>query len=235
MAGKSSRFFKAGYKKPKYELPLGPRSCVFNEAIKSFKSYFESDLFLFITRDGPKVKGFVEKQCKELGIKKYEIISLKDETSGQAETVLLGLNKSKFTNHNDEVYIFNIDSIRINFKKPSRAFLDNIGGYLEVFKGKGNHWSFALAKENNLVSKTTEKIRISDLCSNGLYYFSSANLFVETFYDFEDINNYNEFFIAPMYNIMIEKNLKVKYKLVKNSDTLFSGVPSEYESLLKNF
>jgi hypothetical protein len=192
-------------------------------------------LFLFITRDGIKVKGFVEKQCKELGIKKYEIISLKDETSGQAETVLLGLNKSKFTSYNDEVYIFNIDSIRINFKKPSREFLDNIGGYLEVFKGKGNHWSFALAKENNLVSKTTEKIRISDLCSNGLYYFSSANLFVETFYDFEDINNYNEFFIAPMYNIMIEKNLKVKYKLVKNSDTLFSGVPSEYESLLKKF
>ena len=48
-------------------------------------------------------------------------------------------------------------------------------------------------------------------------------------------NNYNEFFVAPMYNIMIERNIKVKYKLIETNATLFSGVPSEYESLLKMF
>jgi hypothetical protein len=235
MAGKSSRFFKAGYKQPKYMLPLGNESCVFDEAIKSFKKYFKSDLFLFIIREGKEIKDFVTKQCVDLGIETYEIIVLDHDTSGQAETVFLGIDKSKLIDPNDDVYIFNIDSIRLNFEKPNKDFLNNIGGYLEVFKGKGDHWSFALPEEDNFVSKTTEKIRISDLCSNGLYYFSSANLFVETYYDFGDVNNYNEFFIAPMYNIMIERGIRVKYKLIETNATLFSGVPSEYESLLNFF
>ena len=235
MAGKSSRFFKAGYKQPKYMLPLGANSCVFDEAIKSFEKYFDSDLFLFIARNSKEVKDFVKIQCENLGIKKYEIIVLDEDTSGQAETVFLGIDKSKFINLDDDVYIFNIDSIRVNFEKPSKDFIKNIGGYLEVFKGQGEHWSFALPKEGNFVSKTTEKIRISDLCSNGLYYFSSAKLFVETFYSLKGNNNYNEFFVAPMYNIMIERNIKVKYKLIETNATLFSGVPSEYESLLKMF
>lgn len=235
MAGKSSRFFEAGYKKPKYMLPLGDKSYVFNEAVKSFEKYFETDVFLFITRNSIEINDFVEKQCKYLGIRKYDIVSLNHDTLGQAETVYLGLEKSEIINSTEEVYIFNIDSIRLKFEKPDQDFLKNTGGYLEVFKGKGNHWSFVLPNENNFVKKTTEKIRISDLCSNGLYYFSSVNLFKETFSRLTDNNIYHELFVAPMYNILISRNIKVKYKLISADATLFSGIPSEYESLFRMF
>lgn len=39
MAGLSSRFFKAGYNKPKYQLMLG-KETVFSWAVKSFEKYF---------------------------------------------------------------------------------------------------------------------------------------------------------------------------------------------------
>lgn len=234
MAGKSSRFYSSGYKQPKFMLPLPNNSNVFKESVKSFQNYFKSDFFLFITRSGFEVYDFVEKECNFLGIKNFEIVSLDNDTRGQADTVKIGLQKTKY-NKDEEIYIFNIDSIRVNFTKPTSVFLTDSEGYLEVFEGEGDHWSFAEADENNLVKRTTEKIRISNFCSNGLYYFSSINLFLETFMGLEVSNNYNELFIAPMYNILIKRGKKVKYILLKKNQTLFSGTPNEYEQLKNIF
>lgn len=35
-------------------------------------------------------------------------------------------------------------------------------------------------------------------------------------------------FVAPMYNQLIESNLTVKYVLLDNNETIFSGTPDEY-------
>ena len=231
MAGKSSRFYKAGYTLPKFMLPLNGKT-IFEEAVSSFKKYFKTDFFLFITRTDDGSKDFVSMKCCELNIKHFEIICINHDTKGQADTISIGLDRMKMTPKITEpVYIFNIDSIRINFIKPTLKFLENVAGYLEVFIGEGDHWSFVEASTNNYVKKTTEKIKISDLCSNGLYYFESIDLFNETFEIFKITNNYNELFVAPMYNQLIESNLTVKYVLLENNETIFSGTPDEYEYL----
>lgn len=233
MAGKSSRFFEAGYTLPKYKLPLNGKT-VFAEAVCSFKKYFHTDFFLFITRSDHGARDFVKKECLSLGINNFEIVKLDEDTRGQADTVKIGLEKSKLS-INEEMYIFNIDSIRINFIKPTSIFLQNTAGYLEVFKGDGEHWSFIEALPNNFVKRTTEKIRISDLCSNGLYYFSSTKIFKQFFTHFEKINEYGELFLAPIYNILINNKLNVKYVLLEKDQTLFSGTPKEYEDLKKKY
>jgi len=230
MAGMSSRFFKAGYKKPKYMLPLGD-SLVFDEAVKSFDAYFQTDLFLFIVRDENGVVDFVNERCDKLKIKDFEVITLDTGTRGQAETVYKGLISCNRVNKEDEVFIYNIDSIRLDFKKPNKDFLNNIRGYLEVFKGDGEHWSFVEPLNENLVKKTTEKIPVSNLCSNGLYYFDAVYTFLEAYSLMEENNEYKELFIAPMYNYIIYKKDCVKYLVIDKSKTLFSGVPSEYEEL----
>lgn len=230
MAGKSSRFFNAGYKIPKYMLPLKNDSNVFLEAIKSFSNYFTTDKFLFIIRNEEGVFDFVEEQCKKLGILNFNIVSLDFDTRGQADTIKIGLdliNKEP----KEEIYIFNIDSIRVNFKKPSDEFLKNTFGYLEVFEGDGEHWSFVDPLPNYEVKRTTEKIRISNLCSNGLYYFNSIENFYDVFKKFEKVNDYKELFVAPMYNIFIQEKKLVKYVVVTPEETLFSGTPDEYEVL----
>jgi len=230
MAGKSSRFYDKGFKVPKYKLPVFNNSNVFCESLKSFKSYFDSDTFLFIHRHDDNSTEFIQEYCKVLNIKNPILHELSFDTKGQADTVALGLKDLKIEMLKEPIYIFNIDSFLLNFEKPSSDFLTKTGGYLELFMGEGSHWSFAEIR-NDLVLRTTEKIRISNLCSNGLYYFSSANMYLDVFNIMELNNDYKELFIAPMYNFLIEKKINVKYSIIEISNIIFCGTPEEYKNI----
>ena len=226
MAGESSRFFLEGYKLPKYQLLINYKS-VFEHVILSFKRYFMKEKFIFVVNSKFNASNFVKMKCKSLKIKNFKIVELDTPTSGQAETVMFGIENEK---NNSPIFIFNIDTVHLNFKM---SFTDQLcDGYLEVFKGDGNHWSFIKAKGNKFVAKTTEKIRISDLCSNGLYYFSSIQQFKESFHDTyaKEKTEYKETFIAPMYNSLISKNKLIFYKEINYSDLIFCGTPDEYIS-----
>jgi hypothetical protein len=53
--------------------------------------------------------------------------------------------------------------------------LEDLGeGYLEVFRGEGDNWSFVrpIAEESTQIDLTTENTPISDLCCTGLYHFA---------------------------------------------------------------
>ncbi|MDF4350783.1 capsular biosynthesis protein, partial [Vibrio parahaemolyticus] len=136
MAGMSSRFFNAGYDKPKYMLEARGVT-LFEHSILSFKKYFSSERFLFIVKDIAGTKKFVNSKCIELGIKKYDICVLEKNTRGQAETVALGLAYlQKISSLNEEsITIFNIDTFRWGFSYPQLSA--SCDGYLEVFKGQG--------------------------------------------------------------------------------------------------
>ncbi|MCR6577731.1 glycosyltransferase family 2 protein [Campylobacter insulaenigrae] len=228
MAGLSSRFFKAGYKKPKYMLDVMQNS-IFYHAVIGFKEYFNECTFLFIYRDIFETRKFIENECKKLQIKNVIFIELDKETQGQAHTVMLGLEKAKI-NDSESVLIFNIDTFRINYKLPNFDY-DYIDGYLEVFRADGEHWSFILPGNDNNVLKTTEKERISNFCSSGLYYFKKTKDFKDIFYIIKKDNILikNEFYIAPMYNYLIQKGKIIKYNEISIDDIKFCGTPEEYE------
>lgn len=227
MAGLSSRFRNAGYKIPKYQLSLKGET-VFEKSLKSFYRYFKDDEFVFITRKELKAKDFIKEKATLLGIDNFKIHELEEVTLGQADTVHRGLLNCE----EQELFIFNIDTFLLDFKKP--GWLKQCDGYLEVFIGEGEHWSFVEAGANNNVLRTTEKLRISNHCSNGLYYFKSIRLFNSLIdrYKKEFDSHENEMYIAPLYNFLIADGGVIKYKLVKSKDILFCGTPSEYEHLL---
>ncbi|WP_082877323.1 glycosyltransferase family 2 protein [Comamonas thiooxydans] len=229
MAGLSSRFSKAGYSVPKYALEYDGRS-IFEWAVRSFEKYFQDEFFLFVLRPDEFAATFVENSVKDLGIKKYRIIRLDRDTRGQAETAYLAL---KEFNEDFPVIIFNIDTIRYGYIKPE--FLSNCDGYLEVFRGEGSHWSFVEPGPDLTVTRTTEKERISDLCSDGLYYFKSHIEFCRIFEDALNAGEETkgEFYIAPLYNKMIKAGAKIKYDVIEIDQIDFCGTPSEYENLLE--
>ncbi len=147
MAGESSRFYKSGYTEPKYQLCIDNES-IFSHAVRSFERYFETDEFLFIVRQDFNGHSFVKSELGKLGIKDYKIVSLKGQTRGQAETVYLGLRD---VHDSTPIFIFNIDTFRPNFEKPNLVnFCD---GYLEVFVGDGEQWSFVKPGDNFLLTK----------------------------------------------------------------------------------
>ena len=231
MLGRSSRFFNAGYTVPKYKLPLGVEGqVVFDHVLGSFRRYFDTDLFVLLCREDTHDRHFLIEHMHALGVRRFEVIEHAGETGGQAESVELSLARAP---QEEELFIFNIDTVLYDFEKD--AARGEVAGYLEVFRGEGTHWSFVEPSPNRPghAARVVEKERISDLCSNGLYYFAT----VRTFADALDAHRSRhhgvagELYVAPLYNELIEQGLPVSYKLVPTKEIGFCGVPDEYVEL----
>lgn len=231
MAGLSSRFTKAGYVLPKYMLYLVDKS-LFNIAVSSFKAYFDTCDFLFIARDVFKTREFIEQECQNMGILHHRVVILDAPTRGQAETVDKGLTVAGIQN-SESILIFNIDTFRHGFHFP-----EDIGkwdGYLEVFKGSGANWSYALTKtpDSTCVIETAEKKEISDNCSTGIYYFRHAELFRDAYNgSLEDENDKKELYVAPIYNRLIASGANIHIHVIKRDEVVFCGIPEEYMDCL---
>ena len=238
MAGASSRFANAGYKIPKYMLPLHNKS-VFFHAVSGFVRYFNMYEFIFVYRDLCGTKDFIHTECKKMGLEDFKAVELHSLTQGQAQSVyeaLCALNLSD----SESMLIFNIDTFRVDFALPTIFDLGRIDGYLEVFRGEGEQWSFVLPKEShnknlpqNQVAQTAEKTRISPLCSSGLYYFRRVADFKAVFESMLKNNQKakGEYYIAPMYNALIAQGKDIRYYEIPTNQIIFCGTPQEYENL----
>ena len=228
MLGKSSRFFSAGYKEPKYKLPLNGGS-VFSHSVSSFKRYFNCKPFLFLVRSDFNAAKFVSENAIELGIRDFRIIEFSENTEGQADTVLQG---TRDYGDDEPLIIFNIDTIRHDFIAPSdQEFAD---GFLEVFQGHGNNWSFVERDKGGRVIRTAEKSRISIHCSNGMYGFRRLRDYREAFRRSSDsilIEN-GEVYVAPLYNDLIRRGLDIRCIELPCSAISLCGTPDEYQSLI---
>jgi hypothetical protein len=231
MAGLSKRFSEAGYGKPKYMLPLAGRT-VFDHAVSSFRSYFDSEAFLFIALDVRDVRIFVERACQALGISMFTIVVLDAPTTGQAETVELGLRKAA-VNGDEAITIFNVDTFRHGFMYPRKSWWQHSDGYLEVFEGSGANWSYARPSdvEPGRVVETAEKNQISNLCCTGLYRFTRALDFLQALEVERCAPTSKELYVAPLYNHLIAAGQRIHFDEIDRSQVVFCGVPSEYESL----
>jgi len=235
MGGLSKRFTDAGYKVPKFMLDLHGDT-VFEHAVIGFQRYFTQHNFVFAFRDDPKVEIFVRENCQHLGIPKenLHIVKLEAPTSGQAETVWLALNATGLPAQ-EPIVIFNIDSFQSDYQLPEALDLETTAGYLEVFKGEGEHWSFVLPGPDASAISVTEKDRVSNLCSTGLYYFQHAADFSAAFAQTLDVDVANlqggERYVAPLYNTLIAVNKPVKYHVVPATEVTFCGTPDEYDAL----
>ena len=233
MAGRSSRFFEAGYKVPKYMLQAFGRS-LFAHALCSFEKYFDRASFLFVVADAFDAENFVRTECERLKIANVNIVTLAEATRGQAETVLRGLES--VGRDVGAITIFNIDTAVHGFQHPK--FYDACDGYLDVFVGTGANWSYVqpASGSQRRVLRTAEKEEISNLCSTGLYYFASAEIFCAACSEQLEVNPKtlagNEVYIAPLYNTLISEGKDVRYRIQRRQNIVFFGTPEEYQSVL---
>jgi len=228
MAGKSTRFFSEGYTVPKYELLINSES-LFAHVLKSFSRYFDSETFMFITNNNFNAQAFVRSEVKKLGIVDYLIIELDTPTNGQAETVAIGL--SRLEDRVDEsLLIFNIDTIRRDFRYPPH--FPNFP-WIETFSGEGDHWSFVKnINGTDCVELVTEKERISDLCCTGAYFFPTIEDFLGLFTVYAKTNKLQELYVAPIFNIYLERAQEVRFSHIENSEIHLAGTPKEFQTLI---
>ena len=225
MAGESRRFRAAGYERPKYELVLHGRPA-FDHALNSFVSYFETAPFLFVIRAA--AADFVRERCRILRIRNPLIVPLDQGTSGQAESVLRGIDAAAVPD-GESITIFNIDTFRPGYRSPEFA----CDGYIEVFHGQGSGWSFVAAHVSRVfgVSETAEKLPISNLCCTGIYQFGAASEF-RWAYDnparARSDAERTERYVAPLYNPLIARGRDIRYGLIAAKDVIFCGTPEQY-------
>ena len=239
IAGKGSRFVSKGIKVPK------PLVKVFgNELLIWSMSSFEykkNDYLYIVSLKEHKVKEKLERKLENL-YKDIKIfwLELDNVLNGQLLTSIKAIN---YFNIQGPIIIHNCDTFH-DFKSTNFSSLldQDIFGMIPCFKGLGDHWSFAKesADDRTIAKEVTEKIRISDNCSVGTYYFSSAKKLIslsELYFD-NEINKKNEFYIAPIYQYAIEKEMKVKISIAKSVKIfgtiteLLNSFSISYEELL---
>jgi len=139
-------------------------------------------------------------------------IPLQGRTKGQLETAYLALKNIK---HPQSVVIYNCDTF-FRSRYLNLALNDlSIEGIIPCFKAQGNSWSFCQIEKNfedvNFMPVTSveEKKRISDYCSVGYYFFRNPKLFFQLAEEKLSQPITSEYFVAPLYNDYIKRNLKV--------------------------
>lgn len=220
MAGNSSRFKAAGFSKPKYELLVKGKP-MFQWALSSLENFFQIGYFMFVAKVGS--KQFIKEQCELLGIINFHIIEIDYVTRGQASTALLAVER---LSEEVPIIIYNIDTYII--EDLSKEIPENCKGWIPVFSAKGEQWSFVQIDQNKSVSKIVEKVRISEWATIGLYYFSSAQLFKQSFnaiYNATSIDG--ETYIAPMYQHVIDNCGHVMAEVLDSNKVVPLGTPLE--------
>lgn len=226
-AGKGSRFLKEGIKPPKPLIKVyGNELLIWS--INSFNFHKKDKLFI-VTLKNHKVKKRLEKKIRHL-YSEIEIfwLELEEMPNGQLLTAMKTISYFEISG---PIIIHNCDTFhRLNIKEIQTILDDDIFGIIPCFKGEGDHWSF-VKKSNDDSSnaiEVREKERISDNCSVGTYIFSSTKILTLIYQEYvksKSINHNQEFFIAPIYQYAIEKNLKVKITEARSTKTF--GTPYE--------
>ena len=219
MAGEGIRFKKAGYTIPKHMIKVKDRT-MFEWAMLTLKDFYGEE-FIFVTLKKNNDLSFINEKCGLLGIKKRKIIPIKNVTSGQAETVL---KAEKEINLDAPILIYNVDT----YVEPYELRKTDIkgDGFVPCFKADGTHWSFVKFDSNKRIFNITEKIRISEYASIGLYYFSSFSLFRKCFGEYYSQES-KEKYIAPIYNILIKNNKQVYTSILDSKKVHVLGTPEE--------
>jgi hypothetical protein len=187
--------------------------------------------YVFVVRAEDKAGDFIREHCAGYGIDDVEIVEIDHMTDGQATTCLLAI---PYCNPDDAIMVYNIDT----YVEPYAMKYEDISGdgHIPCFHAEGNHWSFAKLDCNGNVVEVREKVRISDNCTLGAYYFSSAKLYENLYNEYYADNSHmekNEKYIAPLYNFMIEKGMSVTISNIDADKVHVLGTPEELQYFLK--
>ena len=230
MAGLGTRFRKAGYDCPKYMIQAKGKT-LFEWALDSLRGYNEQvSGYVFVVRKEDESSEFIYNQCAKYGIDSIKVIELEKPTDGQATTCMLAI---PYCSPDDAIMVYNIDT----YVEPySMKFEDISGeGHIPCFHASGDHWSFVKLDQSGKVIEVREKKRISDNCTLGAYYFSSASLYKDLYEEYYGDNSHverNEKYIAPLYNLMIEKGMTVTISDIEAEKVHVLGTPEELQRFL---
>ena len=232
MAGLGTRFREAGYTVPKYQIEAKGKT-LFAWSMESLAGFQDPENdYIFVVRREDHAEDFIRQTCQKMGIENVKVVELSHTTDGQATTAMLA---KPYWDPDSALLIYNIDT----YVEAGQMRADQIegDGFIPCFHAPGDHWSFAKLDDEGRVTEVREKVRISDNCTLGAYYFSSCALYeqlYDEYYAQTDRLEKGEKYVAPLYNHLIEKGGRVTISIVDFDKVHVLGTPKELETFLKS-
>lgn len=227
IAGKAQRFLNSGYSMPK---PL--IMCKDKHIIDWSMDCIDTSNcnIIFVVRSEHIDNFSIDQILRKKFGSDIEVITINHVTDGSVSTCLYA---KKFINNNLPLLIYTPDVYFQNKFNPANIS-DDLDGFLLTFKANSSNHSYVELGSNNLAKRVAEKEVISENAAVGIYYYKTGSQFVK--YAEEQIRNNirtkGEFYICPIYNLMIRDGLKVGIEQVEKMHVL--GTPQELEFFTSN-
>jgi RpiB/LacA/LacB family sugar-phosphate isomerase len=228
MAGRGQRFINEGYKVPKQLLYVKDKQLI----DISLESVDMSQCnLIFVVRDDQISNYQIDKILEKKYGDDIKIVVTDGLTDGSVCSCLLA---EDYIDNDIPLIIHTLDIQFFPVLDPNSLFVDGEDGLLLTFKSNSTNYSYVSVDENGDAVKTAEKKVISSNACVGIYAFSKGSDFCKFAREMIDknIRTNNEFYISPLYNLLIEKGLKIKTKMVEKMHIF--GTPVEFEFYKNN-
>lgn len=229
MAGRGSRFAEAGFKDPKPLIPV--------KGVPMIKLVIDN-----LTPRRPHRFVFI---CQREHVRAYElepklaawapgcaIVQLDGVTEGAACSVLTAdafLDDSPLMIANSDQYL----DVSIETYLEAMTGLD---GLIMTMTANDPKWSFAAIDARGLVTQVAEKVPISDEATVGVYNFARGRDFADAARAMiaEDLRVNGEFYVAPVYNLLIAQGAKIGvHNIGAEAAGMYGlGIPADLELFL---
>ena len=207
MAGRGSRFVKAGYEMPKPLIDIYGHPMI---------EYVTKDIcptcehrFIYICQQEHLEKFGLAKELERMS-PDCVVLTVDHVTEGAACTVLLA---EKYIDNDDALMIANSDQYVDTNINEYLAAMGKHDGLIMTMPSDDPKWSYIKYDENGFVSVVREKEVISNQATVGIYNYQHGRDFVKYAHQMieKNIRVNNEFYVAPVYNEMIEAGMKIVF------------------------
>jgi RpiB/LacA/LacB family sugar-phosphate isomerase len=220
IAGKGQRFVDDGFHMPKPLIMVDDKHIIDWSFLSINKDEYD---MVFVVRKEHVYNFGMDTILRNKFGEDIKIVETDKITSGTVASCLLAKD---FINNEQELVIYTLD-VHFQNKFSINDVDKDSDGFILTFKANNPAYSYAELDDNGLVLRTAEKEVISENAAVGIYYFKEGSIFVkyaEKMID-KNLRTNNEFYVCPLYNLMIEDGLKVRTKQVEKMYLM--GTPNE--------
>ena len=222
MAGLGSRFIKEGFKVPKQLINIKDKHLI---DISLDCLDYEGCNLIFVVRDETVYNFHMDDLLRKKFGDDIKVVVLDKLTDG---SVCSCLYAEEYIDNDAPLIIHTLD---IEFRPVFNPhIMNNLNGdgLLLTFKSNSANYSYAKVDKNGFVTQTAEKKAISSDACVGIYGFKKGSDFCKYAREMikRDLRTNNEFYISPLYNLLIEDGKKIRTEDVDKMHVF--GTPDEF-------
>ena len=229
MAGRGSRFAKAGYQMPKPLIDVHGHPMI-EYVTHNIRPDCEHR-FIYICQLEHLERYHLAQELERMA-PGCAVVTVDHITEGAACTVLLA---ERYIDNDDALMIANSDQFVDTSINEYLNKMGNYDGLIMTMPANDPKWSYIRYNESGFVTLVREKEVISDQATVGIYNYKRGSDFVRFAHQMieKDIRVNNEFYVAPVYNEMIEAGRKIVFCDV--GEKMFGlGIPEDLNTFCDN-